>query len=143
MGVHVVRYIRNPKEFFHCLQAQPDLSLCRDALEAAGHKAVVGVGAQIFVRPEHYLLVIGRLATQGAPFGKTGARIYLQDLRRGHVVASDEFQNIVDASLQSLSGRLRAKPRERVLILLQRPQDDVPTEPAHEQLVGVVSSLLD
>lgn len=91
IGVHVLQYSRHPPALRAALLEGDQLKACREALAGHGFTPELPCGAKVFVRPEHFESVADAVADK--------------DLKPWHVVASDEFLQLVDAAVRSLPSR--------------------------------------
>lgn len=102
--IHLLEYNRHPESFRRALCEGPPLQQCRSALEAAGHKYLLGSGAKMFVHPHQYKQTCVAIVEQGF------------NLRPFHVIAAQSFEYHVEACLADLSYRQGARVKRRTFI---------------------------
>jgi len=106
-GVHVLQYSRHPPAFHKVLLEGAQLRPCREALAKNNYDPEQRPsGAKVFVQPEYFEDVAA--AAKG------------MDLKPFHVLASEEFVDLVEAAVHSLRSReqVREKSRSEVQVPL-------------------------
>ena len=84
----------------------PLLKDCRLELELAGHSCVLqGSFAKIFVRPHQWDAVMDELAGL--------------DLQRTHVIVADEFEHLLNATVNQIRSKSRPKVKTRTLLTIE------------------------
>eukprot|EP00406_Dinophysis_acuminata_P037331 CAMPEP_0179371212 /NCGR_PEP_ID=MMETSP0797-20121207/85602_1 /TAXON_ID=47934 /ORGANISM="Dinophysis acuminata, Strain DAEP01" /LENGTH=510 /DNA_ID=CAMNT_0021087043 /DNA_START=69 /DNA_END=1601 /DNA_ORIENTATION=+ len=102
--IHLLEYSRHPESFRRALCEGPPLQPCRSALEAAGHRHLLGSGAKMFVHPDQYVQTCVAIVEQGF------------NLRPFHVVVAKSLEYHVEACLADLSYRQGARVKRRTVI---------------------------
>mmetsp|Transcript_29 Transcript_29/g.70 ORF Transcript_29/g.70 Transcript_29/m.70 type:complete len:894 (-) Transcript_29:155-2836(-) len=93
----LITYSRSTKKFRAALLKGPELAECRDALQGAGLRVELHCGAHIFVRPEYYKVLMGKLESY--------------DLKPRHVVVAPEFEENLTAAIRSLPSKEQTRPK--------------------------------
>lgn len=102
--IHLLEYNRHPEAFRRALSEGEPLRKCRDALEGAGRKWLLGSGAKVFVHPGQYAQVCIAIVEHGI------------SLRPFHVIVAESFEYNVEACLTDLSYRQGARIKKRCVI---------------------------
>merc|ERR1712232_101253 len=132
--IYLMEYKRHPEAFRQALSEGVLLQECRAALDAAGHKWLLGSGAKVFVHPCQYMHTAIAIMEDGV------------HLRPYHVVVSESLLYQVEASLADLSYRLGVRVRsQKVLanvgvLVPEEPDEDAPADGAPEWMSAAPSA---
>lgn len=97
-AVWLLKYRSHPHEFYDALVQGDPLSACRDAMAARNLFCVLpNLGAKVFVKPHQWEAVLSCLDSLGMA------------LRPYHVVVVDEYEHLVEESLQTIPFKRRPK----------------------------------
>lgn len=113
--IYLLEYTRHPEAFRQALAEGALLQQCRDALEGAGYKWLLGSGAKVFVHPCQYTHTALAIVQDGV------------HLRPYHVVVCESLLYQVEASLADLPYRQGARVRRQKV--LANAEVLVPEEP--------------
>mmetsp|Transcript_4211 Transcript_4211/g.8412 ORF Transcript_4211/g.8412 Transcript_4211/m.8412 type:complete len:589 (-) Transcript_4211:165-1931(-) len=103
--VHLMTYSRSPNVFRMALMEGDDLKACRVAMQQQGFSAELPSGAKIFVCPEVYPLVVEKVREEGVI------------LKSWHVLVSEEFQEALEKTVNSLRSKERTKQKKARVLL--------------------------
>lgn len=107
--VMLVEYRRSPEEFRHCFLNEPQLHICQQNLEAAGHSTELQSGAKMFLEPEHVPRTLAHLRAPGVTLMPGASHVFLHDLRARHVIVGEMYYDAVIRAVNALRRSLNCK----------------------------------
>ena len=115
---HVITVKRSPLSFKELTETGPCLEHLRERMTPANRQLLFQNGAKAFILPQHHELVMQHIQDNGVVFqydvhGKT---TYLCELRKQHLIVSDEWVNEIIDAIRTLPGKDNVGVRNRAEI---------------------------
>jgi len=108
LDVRVTQYSRTPGSFVYAIRHHEALAACRDSLLRAGHELREFRRPHVFVRPEHFGLVMEHLRYRDVVFSD-GTSLAWGDLHSSTVIACAEFVGDLDDAIRTCRSRVNVQ----------------------------------